>query len=127
MLTNDIKNLRQKLKELKVATIVCSRFPLLGNEGKLLTIISDDIDVYPPLSSQRRTWEPPKLLFEMNLSEVKCQMSYIVRINKWNWRTGVRELQILYQTYEKNWVGKYKQGMHNRIFLKMQNICPMIL
>ena len=37
----------------------------------------------------------------MNLGEVKCQISYVVRLNKWNWRTGVKELQILYQTYER--------------------------
>jgi hypothetical protein len=101
-LVNDIHDLHQKLKELKVSTIVCSRLPLVGNEDKLLKIMSDgDIVVYPPLSSQFRTWDSPKLLLELNLDEIKCRMSYVVRINKWNWRTGVRELQILYQTYER--------------------------
>ena len=53
MLTNDIKNLRLKLKEVKVATIVCSRLPLLENKGKLLKFMSDDdINVHPPLLSQ---------------------------------------------------------------------------
>lgn len=102
MLMNDTENLHQKLNELKVATIVCSRLPLLGNEVKLMKIMShEDIDVYPPWKCQMRTWDPPKSLVEMNLGEVKCQMSYVVRLNKWNWRTGVKELQILYQTYER--------------------------
>jgi hypothetical protein len=119
MLKNNIENLHLKLNELKVATIVCSRLPLLENEGNLLNIMSlGNINVYPPLTSQIRTLNPPKLLPELNVHDVKCRMSYVVQINKWNWRNGVRELQILYQTYERELGGEVQTRYADSYFSK---------
>lgn len=97
---NNIDHLRETLTKLQVLTIVCSRLPLLGNVENLMNVISDGINVYPPLSSQMRSWKPPKVLLEMTERNVKARMCYVVRIDKVKDRNGKKFVHILYQTYE---------------------------
>ena len=64
-------------------------------------IIRDDIQVYPPLSAQIRTLEPPEALFLTSESLVMARMSYVVRITTLLNRNESKFVTILFQTFKK--------------------------
>jgi len=64
-------------------------------------IIRDDIQVYPPLSAQIRTLEPPEVLCLTSESLVMARMSYVVRITTLLNRNDSKFVTILFQTFKK--------------------------
>ena len=101
LLLNDTHSLTKTLREYGVSTIVCGRFLNYKYVEKLVHIIRDDIQVYPPLSAQIRTLEPPEKLFLTSERLVMARMSYVVRITTLMNRNESKFVTILFQTFKK--------------------------
>jgi len=101
LLLNDTVSLTKTLREYGVSTIVCGRFLNYKYVEKLVHIIRDDIQVYPPLSAQIRTLEPPEKLFLTSERLVMARMSYVVRITTLMNRNESKFVTILFQTFKK--------------------------
>jgi len=98
---NDTHLLTKTLRDYGVSTIVCGRFLNYKYVEKLVHIIRDDIQVYPPLSAQIRTLEPPEKLFLTSERLVMARMSYVVRITTLMNRNESKFVTILFQTFKK--------------------------
>jgi hypothetical protein len=101
LLMNDTEALTKILRDYGVSTIVCGRFLNYKYVEKLVHIIRDDIQVYPPLSAQIRTLEPPEVLFLTSERLVMARMTYVVRITTVMNRNESKFVTILFQTFKK--------------------------